>query len=62
MKCYPDYKNSGAEWIGEIPNHWSYSRLKFHLTKNSGGIWGKDDECGNGTYVLRSTEITIDGH
>lgn len=19
---YPDYKNSGIEWLGEIPNHW----------------------------------------
>ena len=62
MKRYPEYKNSGVKWIGEIPAHWRYSRLKFHLTENSGGVWGKDDEFGNGTYVLRSTEITIDGH
>ena len=62
MKRYPEYKESGVEWIGEIPKHWRYSRLKFHLTENSGGIWGEDDEFGNGTNVLRSTEITIDGH
>ena len=62
MKRYPEYKESGVKWIGEIPEHWRYSRLKFHLSENSGGIWGKDDEFGNGTYVLRSTEITIDGH
>ena len=62
MKRYPEYKESGVGWIGEIPNHWRYSRLKFHLTENSGGVWGEDDEFGNGTYVLRSTEITIDGH
>ena len=55
-------RSLGIEWIGEIPAHWRYSRLKFHLTENSGGIWGEDDEFGNGTYVLRSTEITIDGH
>ena len=61
MKCYPEYKESGVDWIGEIPNHWRYSRLKFHLAENSGGIWGQDDEFGNGTFVLRSTEITIDG-
>ena len=62
MKRYPEYKESAGEWIGEIPKHWRYSRLKFYLTENSGGIWGDDDEFGNGTYVLRSTEITIDGH
>ncbi len=55
-------KPSGIEWIGEIPAHWRCSRLKFHLTENSGGIWGEDDEFGNGAYVLRSTEITIEGH
>ncbi|MXV85351.1 hypothetical protein F4X88_04455 [Candidatus Poribacteria bacterium] len=62
FRRYPEYKESGVEWIGEIPKHWRYSRLKFHLTENSGGIWGEDDEFGNGTYILRSTEITIDGH
>ena len=62
MKRYPEYKESHVDWIGEIPKHWKYSRLKFHLTENSGGVWGKDDEFGNGTYVLRSTEITIAGN
>ncbi len=26
---YPAYKDSGVEWIGEIPEHWSVKRLKF---------------------------------
>ena len=26
---YPTYKESGAEWIGEIPEHWDVKRLKF---------------------------------
>ena len=54
-------KPSGVEWIGEIPSNWRSSRLKFHLAENSGGVWGEDDEFGNGTYVIRSTEIMIDG-
>ncbi|MGD0340504.1 MAG: restriction endonuclease subunit S [Bacteroidales bacterium] len=29
MKQYPAYKDSGVDWIGEIPNHWNYSRTKF---------------------------------
>ena len=61
-KRYNNYKESGVPWIEEIPSYWRYSRLKFHLSESSGGIWGQDDELGNGTYVLRSTEITIDGH
>src|SRR5262245_34412990 len=25
---YPSYKNSGVEWLGEIPAHWEVRRLK----------------------------------
>jgi hypothetical protein len=28
VKPYPAYKDSGAEWLGEIPAHWSVKRLK----------------------------------
>ena len=29
---YPDYKDSGVEWLGEVPEHWEVSRVKteFH--------------------------------
>jgi type I restriction enzyme, S subunit len=26
---YPEYKDSGVEWLGEIPVHWEATRLKF---------------------------------
>lgn len=26
---YPEYKDSGVEWLGEVPAHWKVSRLKF---------------------------------
>ena len=29
FKRYPEYKDSGVEWLGEIPGHWEVSRLKF---------------------------------
>ena len=28
-KTYEEYKNSGIEWIGEIPEHWNIIKLKF---------------------------------
>lgn len=39
MKKYSSYKDSGVEWIGEIPNHWKYLPLKFffNYTKGSSG-------------------------
>ncbi len=29
MKKYPNTKDSGLDWIGEIPKHWDVKRLKF---------------------------------
>jgi type I restriction enzyme S subunit len=28
-RAYPEYKDSGVEWFGEIPDHWSVSKVKF---------------------------------
>ncbi len=25
---YPEYKDSGVEWLGEVPAHWEMKRLK----------------------------------
>lgn len=29
IKTYDKYKDSGVEWIGEIPEHWEVKRLKY---------------------------------
>ena len=29
MRTYPEYKDSGVEWIGEIPRGWKINRLKY---------------------------------
>ncbi|MFA3777271.1 MULTISPECIES: restriction endonuclease subunit S [Yersinia] len=28
-KAYPEYKDSGVEWLGEIPKEWKVSRVKY---------------------------------
>ena len=33
-KAYAEYKASGVEWLGEIPEHWEVKRLKFLCTVN----------------------------
>lgn len=35
-------KDSGIEWIGQIPEHWSVERLKNRIHKSFAGIWGDD--------------------
>ena len=57
---YPTYKDSGVEWLGEIPVHWEVKPVKAALIRNDSGVWGEDFED-DGTIVLRSTEQTMQG-
>jgi type I restriction enzyme S subunit len=34
-KAYPEYKDSGVEWIGEIPAHWGVGRFKNHFIQSN---------------------------
>lgn len=54
--------DSGIQWIGMIPAHWSRRKVKTILTANDGGVWG-NEPAGNESdkIVIRSTEQTIDG-
>jgi len=42
MRRYETYKDSGVEWLGEIPKHWKYSSLKWYSQIYSGGTPSKD--------------------
>jgi len=39
-KAYPSYKDSGIEWLGDVPEGWERTRLKF-LGFTYGGLSGK---------------------
>ena len=28
FKQYPSYKNSGVEWLGDVPSHWDVKKIK----------------------------------
>jgi type I restriction enzyme, S subunit len=47
MESYPSYKDSGVEWIGEIPSHWDSKRLK-HISNFQSG------------YSFKSEDFSID--
>ncbi len=52
-------KDSGVEWIGEIPAHWEVRRLKYIGNAIIGLTYSPDDLCEKeaGTLVLRSSNI-----
>lgn len=59
LKQNVEMKDSGVEWIGEIPKHWIISRIKFHSDVLIGLSFDKDDisEEGKGTLALRSSNV-----
>lgn len=32
--AYPEYKDSGVAWLGEVPSHWDVKRLRFMVQLN----------------------------
>lgn len=43
---YPEYKDSGLEWLGEIPAHWNISRIKYvaQLNPSKSEVRGLSDD------------------
>jgi len=50
-------KDSGVEWIGEIPKEWEVKKLKWIGKARNGLTYKPEDICENGTLVLRATNI-----
>lgn len=41
---YESYKDSGVDWLGEIPNHWSVKAIKYTSSVNPSGDRAQKDE------------------
>jgi len=59
MKRYPKYKDSGVEWIGEIPENWDVKRLKF-LSNIKTGESDTVDREDNGKYPFFVRAQTVE--
>lgn len=52
MNRYEEYKDSGVQWIGEIPSHWKCARLKRICSMKSGDNITAFDIDQSGTYPV----------
>ena len=43
-KPYPDYKPSGAEWLGDVPAHWEVKRLKYTAPLRNTKLYNKPED------------------
>ena len=58
---YPAYKDSGVEWLGEVPEHWERARLKaFLLRPMRNGLFKKKDAFGSGAPLVNVADIYHD--
>ncbi|EIV5644619.1 TPA: restriction endonuclease subunit S [Klebsiella pneumoniae] len=57
-------KDSGVEWLGEVPEHWTVTRLGYHAIKIGSGKTprgGSEIYLDEGVLFLRSQNIYDDG-
>lgn len=54
-------KDSGIEWIGEIPNDWSIIKATRIIASTQNGLTRRDLEKSNGQIVLKLKNITAEG-
>lgn len=53
-------KNSGIEWIGEIPDSWKVMRLKEAIESHFGGCWGEEASEDDGILCIRIADFDFD--
>ena len=62
MTHYPEYKESGMEWIGEIPKHWKVKRAKFMFRQMQRPVREHDEVITafrDGIVTLRKNRRTL---
>lgn len=63
MKKYENYKDSGLEWLGMVPEHWKIAPLKYLLSEPL--QYGANESADNCNPLepryIRITDITEDG-
>ncbi|MGQ1929357.1 restriction endonuclease subunit S [Ornithobacterium rhinotracheale] len=64
LKKYSQYKDSGVEWLGQIPAHWEVKKLKYLIKSKTGFAFPSDkikksDE--SGIYLIRISDLNTTG-
>ena len=54
-------KNSGVDWIGDIPEHWEVKKLKYLIDSKAGYAFPSQQFSQEGISVIRISELNING-
>ncbi|QIQ22176.1 restriction endonuclease subunit S [Zophobihabitans entericus] len=55
--AYPEYKDSGVEWLGEIPSGWTLSKLRYKFTFGKGLTITKENLQDEGVPCISYGEV-----
>lgn len=55
---YETYKDSGVQWLGEIPGHWMCCKLKHYIDILPGYAFPSNGFKNEGIKLLRGINIT----
>ena len=62
FKRYPAYKDSGVEWLGEIPAHWEVKRLKTFAAVQLSNVDKKSVEGQEPVRLCNYTDVYYNEH
>lgn len=55
-----EMKDSGVQWIGDIPSDWETTPLKKIVVDRAGGAWGNEPYENNSTICMRIADFDFD--
>jgi type I restriction enzyme, S subunit len=56
-QAYPEYKDSGVEWLGEIPAHWATSKIRYMFSFDKGLTITKENLLDEGVPCVNYGEV-----
>jgi type I restriction enzyme S subunit len=59
--AYPEYKESGVQWLGNVPEHWEVKRLKYSATINDDALSETTDPDFDFLYVDIGSVNALEG-
>lgn len=59
--AYPEYKESGVQWLGQVPEHWEVKRLKYSATINDEALPETTDPDFEFSYVDIGSVNPVEG-
>jgi type I restriction enzyme S subunit len=61
VKKYPLYKDSGVEWLGDVPEHWEVRRIQDLAYKIGDGLHGTPNYIDSSEFYFINGNNLIDG-